>query len=257
MLRKINKIRSFAALITCLSSANLLAQAIVNIEELRREGEIGFFTNISAGLDASRGNRDRDYYKLRIRFDNNSEDAESFLIMQQTERKSNDNVIDKSKFIHARYILIGEDTKHWEVFAQYSENPFRNYKKRSVLGGGLRFELSKSGRLGAGLLNEEETDLTGKAKTTERLGFYFHTDFEIAENISFDPTIYFQPSIENFENDYKASMILALDFKVNENFKIRMQYSSFHDSDPPMLAEKTDDSISTMFSYDLSKLWKD
>jgi putative salt-induced outer membrane protein YdiY len=257
MLRKINKIRSFAALIMCLSSANLLGQAIVNIEELRREGEIGFFTNISAGLDASRGNRDRDYYKLRIRFDNNSEDAESFLIMQQTERKSNDNVIDKSKFIHGRYILIGEDALHWEVFAQYSENPFRNYKKRSVLGGGLRFELSESGRLGAGLLNEEETDLTGQAKTTERLGFYLHTDFDIAENISFDPTIYFQPSIENFENDYKASMILALDFKVNENFKIRMQYSSFHDSDPPMLAEKTDDSISTMFSYDLSKLWKD
>jgi putative salt-induced outer membrane protein YdiY len=146
---------------------------------------------------------------------------------------------------------------HWEVFTQYSENPFRNYKKRSVQGGGLRFELSKSARLGAGLLNEEETDLTGKSNTTERLGFYFHTDFDIAENISFDPTIYFQPSIENFEKDYKASMILALDFKVNENFMIRMQYSSFHDSDPPMLAEKTDDSISTMFSYDLSKLWKD
>ena len=257
MLHKINKIKGFIVLIMCLSSADLMGQAIVNIEELRREGEIGFFTNISAGLDASRGNRDRDYYKLRIRFDNNSEDAESFLIMQQTERKSNDNIIDKSKFIHARYILIGEDALHWEVFAQYSENPFRNYKKRSVLGGGLRFELSESGRLGAGLLNEEETDLTGQAKTTERLGFYLHTDFDIAENISFDPTIYFQPSIENFENDYKASMILALDFKVNENFKIRMQYSSFHDSDPPMLAEKTDDSISTMFSYDLSKLWKD
>ena len=257
MLHKINKIKGFIVLIVCLSSADLMGQAIVNIEELRREGEIGFFTNISAGLDASRGNRDRDYYNLRIRFDNNSEDAESFLIMQQTERKSNNSVIDRSKFIHARYILIGEDTMHWEVFTQYSENPFRNYKKRSVLGSGLRFELSKSGRLGAGLLNEEETDLTGKAKTTERLGFYFHTDFEIAENISFDPTIYFQPSIENFENDYKASMILALDFKVNENFKIRMQYSSFHDSDPPMLAEKTDDSISTMFSYDLSKLWKD
>jgi len=257
MLRKINNIKSFAALIMFLSSTNLLSQAIVNIEELRREGEIGFFTNISAGLDASRGNRDRDYYSLRIRFDNNSEDAESFLIMQQSERKSNDIVMDKSKFIHGRYIFIGEDAIHWEMFAQYSENPFRNYKKRSVLGGGLRFELSKSGRLGAGLLNEEETDLTGKSKTTERLGFYLHTDFDIAENISFDPTIYFQPSIENFENDYKASMILALDFKVNENFKIRLQYSSFHDSDPPMLAEKTDDSISTMFSYDLSKLWKD
>ena len=257
MLHKINKIKSFAVLMMSLGAANLMGQAIVNIEELRREGEIGFFTNISAGIDASRGNRDRDYYSLRIRFDNNSEDAESFLILQQTERKSNDILMDKSKFIHGRYIFIGEDAVHWEVFAQYSENPFRNYKKRSVLGSGLRFELSKSGRLGAGLLNEEETDLTGKSKTTERLGFYFHTDFDIAENISFDPTIYFQPSIENFENDYKASMILAVDFTVNENFKIRMQYSSFHDSDPPMLAEKTDDSISTMFSYDLSKLWKD
>ncbi len=257
MLRKINKIKSLAVLMICMNSVDVLGQAIVNIEELRREGEIGFFTNVSAGLDASRGNRDRDYYSLRIRFDNNSENAESFLIMQQAERKSNDIVMDKSKFIHGRYIFIGEDSTHWEIFVQYSENPFRNYKKRSVQGGGLRFELSKSGRLGAGLLNEEETDLTGQSKTTERLGFYLHTDFDIAENISFDPTIYFQPSIENFENDYKASIILALDFKVNENFKIRMQYSSFHDSDPPMLAEKTDDSISTMFSYDLSKLWKD
>ena len=58
--------------------------------------------------------------------------------------------------------------------------------------------------------------------------------------------------IDDLENDYKASMILAIDFKVNQNFKITMQYSSFHDSDPPMLAEKTDESISTMFSYNLN-----
>ena len=241
----------------CLSSLNILGQAIVNIEDLRREGEVGFFTSISANLYAARGNRDRDYYSAQLRFDNNSEKAESFLILQQSERKSNDKLMDESTFMHGRYIWVGDEAINWEVFAQYSENPFRNYKKRSVLGGGLRYELSKSARLGAGLLNEEETDLTGQSKTTERLGFYLHNSFEVAENISFKPTVYFQPSLDDFENDYKASMILAVDFKVNENFKIRMQYSSFHDSDPPLLAEKTDDSISTMFSYDLSKLWKD
>ena len=53
---------------------------------------------------------------------------------------------------------------HWEVFAQYSENPFRNYKKRSVLGGGLRFELSKSGRLGAGLLMKKKLILPEKQR---------------------------------------------------------------------------------------------
>ena len=235
-----------------LSSLNVLGQAIVNIEDLRREGEIGFFTSISANLYAARGNRDRDYYSAQLRFDNNSENAESFLILQQSERKSNDKLMDESTFMHGRYIWVGDEAINWEVFAQYSENPFRNYKKRSVLGGGLRYELSKSARLGAGLLNEKEIDLTGQSKTTERLGFYLHNSFEVAENISFKPTVYFQPSLDDFENDYKASMILALDFKVNENFKITMQYSSFHDSDPPMLAEKTDESISTMFSYNLN-----
>ena len=72
------------------------------------------------------------------------------------------------------------------------------------------------------------------------------------ENIFLKPTVYYQPGIDDFENDYKASIILALDFNVNENFKITMQYSSFHDSDPPMLAEKADESISTMFSYNLN-----
>ena len=235
-----------------LSSLNVLGQAIVNIENLRREGEIGFFTSISANLYAARGNRDRDYYSAQLRFDNNSENAESFLILQQSERKSNDKLMDESTFMHGRYIWVGDEAINWEVFAQYSENPFRNYKKRSVLGGGLRYELSKSARLGAGLLNEEETDLAGQSKTTERLGFYLHNSFEVAENIAFKPTVYFQPSLDDFENDYKASMILALDFKVNENFKITMQYSSFYDSDPPLLAEKTDESISTMFSYNLN-----
>ena len=257
MLHKINKLQFiFFAFFSALS-ANSLAQAIVNIEDLRREGEVGFFTNISASLDAARGNRDRDYYSLQIRFDNNSENAESFLILQQSERKSNDITMDESTFMHGRYILLGEERIHWEIFTQYSENPFRNYKKRSVFGAGARYELTNTMRLGAGFLGEDETDLSGKSKTTDRFGFYLHNNFEIAENISFNPTIYFQPSIDDFENDYKASMILAIDFKVNENFKIMLQYSSFHDSDPPMLAEKTDESVSTMFSYNLSELWKD
>ena len=252
MLQQINRVKFFSIFAMCITSFNVLGQAIVNIEDLRREGEVGFFTNISANLNASRGNRDRDFYSVQLRFDNNSEDAESFLILQQSERKSNDKLMDESTFMHGRYIFVGEEASNWEVFAQYSENPFRNYKKRSVLGGGLRYELSDSARLGVGLLNEDETDLTGKSKTTERLGFYIHNSFEVAENIFLKPTVYFQPGIDDFENDYKASIILALDFNVNENFKITMQYSSFHDSDPPMLAEKTDESISTMFSYNLN-----
>lgn len=251
------KLKVFYIIFLCISTVEIFAQAIVNIEDLRREGQVGFFTNVTASLYAARGNRDRDFYSIQMRFDNNSNKAESFFILQQSERKSNDMVMDESKFLHGRYVFVGKEKVNWEVFTQYSENPFRNYKKRSVLGGGLRYELSKSARLGAGLLSEEETDLSGKAITTERLGFYLHNVFEMAENISFNPTLYFQPSIDDFDNDYKTSMILTIVFKVNKNLNIKMQFSSFRDSSPPMLAKKIDESLSTMFSYDLSNLWTD
>ena len=59
----------------CLSSISAFGEAIVNIEDLRREGEVGFFANISANLNASRGNSDRDFYSAQLRFDNNSKDT--------------------------------------------------------------------------------------------------------------------------------------------------------------------------------------
>lgn len=257
MSQKINKLQCLTMAAFSLASFGVLGQAIVNIEDLRREGQVGFFANITASLDASRGNRDRDFSSIQLRFDNNSDETESFLILQESKRKSNGKPIDNSTFMHGRYVFIGDNLINWEIFAQYSENPFRNYNKRSVLGGGIRYELTPTARLGAGILQEDEVNLANQSKTTERLGFYLHNAFEIAENIYLQPTIYFQPSLNDFENDYKASMILALNFKVNEDFIIEMQYSSSHDSDPPLLAEKADESISTRFSYDLSRLWKD
>ena len=240
-----------------LLSNSLFAQAIVNIEDLRREGEIGFFASSSIGLEASRGNADRDFYSVLFRFDSNTKDTESFLILQDNERKSNNKLSDKSRFLHARYILLGEDRVHWELYSQYSENPFRNYQKRSVLGLGMRILLSDTARLGIGVLKEDEKDLGGLTAKTDRLGLYLRDLKEVGENIHFHSTLYLQPSIENFDNDYKASIILGLDFNVNKNLKITVQYSSFHDSSPPRLAEKTDESLATKFSYDLSTLWKD
>ena len=70
MLQQINKYLFIAvALISTLS----FASAIINIEDLRKEGEVGLFQSISGSLDASRGNRDRDFYTFTYRIDNNSE----------------------------------------------------------------------------------------------------------------------------------------------------------------------------------------
>ena len=61
-----------------LSSSFLYSEAIVNIEDLRRDGEKGFFANISGSLSFSRGNRNRDSFSLQSSIDYNVEDLETF-----------------------------------------------------------------------------------------------------------------------------------------------------------------------------------
>ena len=131
MLQQLNKALAFAI---AFIGMQLSASAIINIEDLRKEGEIGLFQSVSGSIDASRGNRDRDYYTFTYRIDNNSDSVDSFLVMSQSERKYIGNVIDESNFFHGRLVFKNKSKLHYELFAQRSENPFRNYRQREVMG---------------------------------------------------------------------------------------------------------------------------
>ena len=72
---------------------------------------------------------------------------------------------------------------------------------------------------------------------------------KISENIDLSATLYYQPSLNEYEDDFKASIITSLDFMVNENVKISLVYSGFYDSAPPMNAIKHDEKLTTNFSY--------
>ncbi len=225
------------------------SEAIVNIEDLRKEGQVGFFSSLTMAINGSRGNIDRDFYSASFRVDKNSESLESFVILQKSKRKNNGRVLNDSTFFHGRLIFINETKYSTELFIQQGKNPFRRYTKRDVLGIGTRVALNESSRLGIGVLTENEKDIENVSQQTERFAAYYHDDFELGENIDLNTTIYYQPSLDNFDEDYKASFLTALDFTVNDNFKISLQYSTFYDSSPPILAVKHDEQISTNFSY--------
>jgi len=246
MLQQLNKTFILAI---ALIGTHSYATAIINIEDLRQEGEVGLFQAISGSLDASRGNRDRDFYTFTYRIDNNSEAVDSFLVLSQSERKYVGNVIDESNFFHGRLIFKNKSKMHYELFAQRSENPFRNYRKREVTGLGFRYLINNHARLGMAFINEDEEDLNMVNTKTDRLNIYFHDDFEVGENIYFNTTIYVQPSIDDFSDDVKSSAIFALDFEVNEKVTISLQYSWFNDNAPPLNTDKMDESISTKFSW--------
>ena len=246
MLQQLNK---FFILAVALIGMHSYASAIINIEDLRQEGEVGLFQSISGSLDASRGNRDRDFYTFTYRIDNNSDTVDSFLVISQSERKYVGDVIDESNFFHGRLIFKNKSKLHYELFVQHSENPFRNYRKREVTGLGFRYLINDHARLGMAFINEDEEDLNMVNTKTDRLNIYFHDDFEVGENIYFNTTIYVQPSIDDFSDDVKSSAIFALDFEVNEQVTISLQYSRFNDNAPPLNADKMDESISTKFSW--------
>lgn len=237
------------SLILLLGLPNLvIADAIVNIEDMRREGDIGFFTSMSLAISASRGNKIRDSLSAQIRFDNNTERYDSFLVLKKEERKTNTIKWNDSTLAHARFVLKNDSIYDLEMFLQHGKNPFLRYLQRDVAGAGARITVNDHARLGVGLLSENEEDLSGLTTRTERLATYFHDDYEISENMDFNLTMYYQPSIDESE-DFKASLIGALDFKMNEKFKVTLQYNTFYDSRPPPTAVKRDEGIATNFSY--------
>jgi putative salt-induced outer membrane protein YdiY len=131
---------------------------------------------------------------------------------------------------------------------QHSKNPFRSFLTRNVLGFGTRINIDDSTKMGFGVLTEDEEDLQGNESDTERLSIYFTDKYELAENIDLLLTAYYQPSLDETD-DYKASILTGVNFTVNENVSISLQFSSFYDSIPPEFADKQDEQISTEFSY--------
>ena len=239
----------FLALALVIFPKLLVAEAIVNVEDSRKEGQVGFYSKASVALNGSRGNIHSNFYSVNLRLDNNSEKLESFLIMQKSQRKRNRALMADSSFVHGRLIFINESKYSTEFFIQQGKNPFRRYAQRDVLGVGTRIALSETSRLGLGVLYEDEEDLQALSTETERLAVYVHDRFNISENIDLSATLYYQPSLNEYEDDFKASIITSLDFTVNENVKISLVYSGFYDSAPPMNAIKHDEKLTMNFSY--------
>ena len=232
-------------------SSFIYSEAIVNVEDLRRDGEKGFFANISGSLSFSRGNRNRDSFSVQSSLDYNVEDLETFFVVKRSQKQINKKNYDSATLAHLRLNFLFDKDPSLETFIQYSKNPFRKFNKRELIGLGARFNVENNFKAGLGVMNEDEEDLTSIEDNTIRLSSYFHSEFLIDENIVFDFSAFFQPALNSF-SDYKATIIGQFDFHVNENFKISLQYNTFYDSRPPSNAVKKEEGFATVFSYNFN-----
>ena len=122
----------------------VFSQPIVNIENLRHSGEIGEFKSVGLSLNGSRGNEDRDDFKLNLSYTKNNDNIESLITLSHSERTKDDVLEDKSSFFHSRLLFKSDKSYDYELYVQSSKNPFQSYKKRDLLGFGMRFDLTIS-----------------------------------------------------------------------------------------------------------------
>lgn len=245
----INMHKKIFILLSFLVISYINASPIVDIENVRQSGEIGTFKNFEFSLNSSRGNEDRDDFDLGIALVNNSSAIEKLLVFERSERTQDEIIEDEATFLHARVLWQSDRKYDFEAYLQSSENPFQSYKRRDLVGVGIRFTELKSIKLGLSLFHENEESLLGNEKSTERFNLFLNRDINFNNDSFLKGSIFFQPSLSDFSNDYKYSISISYNVPVSENFSIKFKVSESFDNDPPDFAEKSDQSLSTSFIY--------
>ena len=227
----------------------VFSQPIVNIENLRHSGEIGEFKSVGLSLNGSRGNEDRDDFKLNLSYTKNNDNIESLITLSHSERTKDDVLEDKSSFFHSRLLFKSDKSYDYELYVQSSKNPFQSYKKRDLLGFGMRFDLTKKSKIGLSLLHEKEESLKGINKETDRVNLYLYRELELQNDNFLSTSLFYQPSIKELSSDYKISALISLNMPLSEKILIQIQISTAMDNDPPDISKKSNHSFSTNFRY--------
>ena len=230
--------------------SQISAAPIVDIEDIRRSGEVGNFKDLSFALSGSRGNENRDDIDLSLSFVSNNLNSEKLFVYEKSERTKDDLIEDESSFMHARILWKNANKPFdFETYFQNSENPFQRYKKREIYGFGLRFSDLKKLKLGLSLLNENEKSLSDITKKTDRINIYLFKKVNFENNTSVSLTTFIQPSINEISDDYKYSFSASYRINISEQFSIKFKLSESYDSDPPDLADESDQAFVTSFNY--------
>lgn len=244
-------------LIILLTLAQL--DALVSITPVEIGKNSGLSANLEAGLETKRGNTHKDNYKLskRITYDNNS----SYVTWAEVsgEYGEANDVEDTNKiYTHIRFIhKLTDEIIRWEIFYQIQNDKFKAINTRNVTGAGLRFNIFDSntgtkGYLGVGGFYENIRYINSGLDPNEdniRINTYLAYSSKFNKNSTIAYTLYYQPSIEKF-NDHVISNMFEL--KLNVFKKLFLKFSLSYDVDsvaPNDIESDYDFTQNTSFVY--------
>lgn len=235
-----------------------LSQAITNIENERlNHHEDGTRGNISLTLDGSLGSSDEIALGTAMKLIRSYRHDEWIALIERDYEESNDVVSNDETLLHLRYLTKHSPQWGHEVFYQYEEDRFSALKKRWISGAGVRYTLNRNlekktaNHLGCGVFYEEETyddTVTDPDQQNVRLNLYWAYRNQIAEDIAYTSTLYFQPELEHF-SDEKGLWQNAVSINVTSTISLSLTWSIEHDTDAPDGADDTEIDYNSVLIY--------
>lgn len=153
-----------------------------------------------------------------------------------------------------------------EHYTQYQWDGVRGLKNRYLLGSNIRQRLQHDtlGSLYAGFgafyefeqwgfgavpRERRPLNLTDVSKHLLKFNVYLRFFRQIAPNLRFGSTFYYQARPEYFFKDYRLAGNLELIFQVNRNFEFRLNYDGIYDTAPIVPIDKFYFTLANRFVY--------
>lgn len=238
-----------------LSSLHLLQAQVVNVESKRIQTDTtGWSGSIEMAFDLKKDAKT--VYKLEsdITVQHKSKKNLYLLLVSNDFLKEKGNDLSNSLFFHLRNTKKLSDKWSVETYTQYQYNKVTKINNRFLAGFGPRLRVMKTDKLrwymGSSAMFEysEEGDDEVTYNKIWRNSNYISFTWRPADFITIVSTTFYQPQIDKFSN-YRMHHEEVAEFKVTDNFSIKMTINFNYNSHPVEGVPKSGHQIKTAFKY--------
>jgi hypothetical protein len=236
----------------------IFTQSIINTSSISSDLDSAFSLVLDVGGNFSRGNA-----KIN-NFDGNfglgfsiRENSSLWIIGGINNLKSDDQLIQRSSFLHLRYNQEINSIFTINLYSQYQENEVLSIKNRLLYGINTRINLNEGGssNLSLGGFYEYEQYNINESSKLFRLNIAGVTEHKL-KNIEIIGFIFLQPSFEKI-SDFRGIGELNIRVPVINNLQISADLVSRFDSSPISTLKKLDTSLTFSFRYEIHKQRKE